>query len=140
MNKREKKSDLPQESVVARLKRRRKKERIRMIAGAAVIVLLLVLVVFGIIRLSKDGFKGTWNLDGTTMYQFNGSGKGEMVLPNNSYDFSYSLDKENKTISIDFVHEKANDYTYTFEFSGDKLILSGGDEDETFAYEFTKVK
>ena len=140
MNKREKKCDLSQESIVARLKRRREKERIRMIVGSVVIVLLLVLVVFGIKKISGDGFKGTWNLDGTTMYQFNGSGKGEMVLPNNSYDFSYSVDKENKTISIDFVLEKANDYSYTFEFSGDKLILSGGDEDETFAYEFTKVK
>lgn len=130
---------LNEKSRAARLKKRRREKRLRVIVGVLAIVLLALIVVLGIkIFSGGDGFKGTWDMDGITMYQFDGSGKGALVLPNNSYEFSYELDEENKTISIDFFDEKANDYTYTYELSGNKLIFSGGDEDETFAYEFTK--
>lgn len=122
-----------------RVKRRRRNKRIRTAIGVASVILLLLIVVLCIKAFSgNDGFKGTWDLDGTTVYEFDGSGKGAMVLPNNEYEFTYNVDEENKTISIDFADEKANDYTYTYELSGNKLILSGGDEDETFTYEFTK--
>lgn len=126
------------EDRAAKTKQRRRNQRIRIATGIAALVLLALIVVLCVKVFGGDGFKGTWDLDGTTAYQFNGSGKGAMLLPSASYEFSYTVDKENQTIHIDFADEKANDYTYTYELTGSKLVLSGGDEDETFAYEFKK--
>jgi len=130
---------LSEEDKATRMKRRRREKNLRIAVGvlAAVLLILVAGLCFKMFS-GSDDFKGTWDLDGTTMYQFDGSGKGAMILPRSSYDFRYTVDEENKTISIDFADEKANDYTYTYELSGNKLILSGGDEDETFTYEFTK--
>ena len=118
-------------------KTRREKGRLRLTALIA--VLLMVLCGSGCSQ-SGDSFQGTWDLDGTTMYRFDGFGKGSMVLPSSSYEFCYTADEEAKTLFIDFAEEKARDYTYTYELSHDRLILSGGNGSEAFAYEFEKVE
>ena len=104
-----------------------------------VIILLGLGLLGGAYRLvSRDALHGLWNLDGTTMYRFDGFGTGEMLLPNDSYSFQYEVNKKDKTVFINFDDDKANDYTYSFEVSGEKMALSRGTEKEFQIYEFTK--
>lgn len=110
------------------------------IVGVAILLLLLMIILFFMGCAEGDVLKGTWDMDGTTVYQFEGDGKGAMILPSSTYTFNYTINEEEKTVSIDFEDEKANDYTYTFEVSKDKLILSGSEGKESFAYEFKKTK
>lgn len=103
-------------------------------------MLLLVIILIFKGCAGGDVLKGTWDMDGTTVYQFEGNGEGAMILPSNTYNFKYTINEEEKTVSIDFEDEKANDYTYNYEVTKDKLILSGSEGKESFAYEFTKTK
>lgn len=122
-----------------RVKRRRRNKRIRTAIGIAAFILLILITVLCIKAFSdNDGFKGTWDLDGTTIYEFNGSGKGAMLLPSNDYEFSYKVDEESKTISIDFADGKVKDCTYSYEISENELTLIGGNEKETVIYKFSK--
>ena len=117
-----------------------KQARIRrwaIIGGSiAVIVLIIVLLCKGCT--SGDVLKGTWDLDGTTVYQFDGKGEGTMILPSNTYTFKYTINEEEKTVSIDFDDEKATDYTYSFAVDKDSLTLYGSVGKESFEYVFTK--
>ena len=125
-----------------RMTKRRKQRQIRrwaIIGGAVVLLLLIIILIFKGCA-GGDVLKGTWDMDGTTVYQFEGNGKGAMILPSNTYTFKYTINEEEKTVSIDFEDEKANDYTYNYEVTKDKLILSGSEGKESFAYEFTKTK
>lgn len=126
---------------------RRRSKRIRQqqirkwaIIGGAVVLLLLIIILIFKGCAGGDVLKGTWDMDGTTVYQFEGNGEGAMILPSNTYTFKYTINEEEKTVSIDFEDEKANDYTYNYEVTKDKLILSGSEGKESFAYEFTKTK
>ena len=106
------------------------------IGGIAVIVLIFVLLCKGCT--GGDVLKGTWDLDGTTVYQFDGKGQGAMILPSNTYSFKYTINEEEKTVSIDFDDEKATDYTYSYTVDKDSLILYGNVGKESFEYVFTK--
>lgn len=125
-----------------RVSNRRKQQKIRrwaIIGGAVVLLLLIIFLIFKGCA-GGDVLKGTWDMDGTTVYQFEGNGEGAMILPSNTYTFKYTINEEEMTVSIDFEDEKANDYTYNYEVTKDKLILSGSEGKESFAYEFTKTK
>ena len=102
----------------------------------AVIVLIVILLCKGCT--GGDVLKGTWDLDGTTVYQFDGKGEGAMILPSNTYTFKYTINEEEKTVSIDFDDEKATDYTYSFAVDKDSLTLHGRVGKESFEYVFTK--
>ena len=121
--------------------KRKKQRRIRRwtIIGAVIAVLLLVTFLLFKSWYGGDVLKGTWDMDGTTVYQFEGNGKGAMILPQNKYGFRYTINEEEKTVSIDFYDEKASDYTYSFERDRDKLILSGREGKESFTYEFSRI-
>lgn len=124
-----------------RMTKRRKQRQIRRwaIAGGAVaLILLIVLLIFKSCA-GGDVLKGTWDMDGTTMYQFEGDGEGSMILPYNTYSFQYTIDEKKQTVSIDFDDEKANDYTYNYKISEDKLILFGSEGKESFEFVFTKI-
>ena len=132
-------------SEAERLRRRSKRlkqQKIRRwaIVGGAVVLLLLIIILIFKGCAGGDVLKGTWDMDGTTVYQFEGNGEGAMILPSNTYTFKYTINEEEKTVSIDFEDERANDYTYNYEVTKDKLILSGSEGKESFAYEFTKTK
>ena len=119
-------------------KQRANKPSVYIVATA--IVILLVLVILLVKGCSaRDSFEGTWDMDGTTFYQFDGAGTGIMILPNSKYTFQYTVDEAAKTISIDFDDERASDYTYFYEVSELRLVLSGGIGNETFSYAFAKV-
>lgn len=121
-------------------KRRHRGKVLRWIV-LAVAITILVLSMIMVIRSCGprgDALMGTWDLDGTTIYQFNGNGEGAMILPSKAYAFRYSINEETGTVSIDFENERATDYTYEYQVSEDKLILFGSVGKESFTYEFTK--
>ena len=89
----------------------------------AVVVTVLVLSMIMVLRSCGhrgDALMGTWDLDGTTVYQFDGNGEGAMILPGKSYAFRYSINEETGTVSIDFEDERATDYTYDYQVISSK--------------------
>lgn len=120
-----------------RKQQKRSNMHIYIAAGVAVLLLLLILVSFKSCA-GADPLQGTWDMDGTTVYRFDGDGVGAMVLPSRTYSFQYTINADAKTVHIDFDDERAADYTYDYEVSETKLILSGREGKETFSYEFTK--
>ena len=105
------------------------------VAIAAVFIFVLLLKGCG----SADVLQGTWDMDGTTIYQFDGNGQGAMVLPSNTYTFKYAINEKAKSVSIDFDSERATDCTYVYDISGDKLVLTGSIGDGSFSYELSRV-
>ena len=123
-----------------RRKKQNKKVNLRLIVVAAGVVLLFLVLAL-VLKNCTGGntFEGTWDMDGTTVYQFDPDGRGAMILPSNTYSFSYLVDAENKSVSIDFDDERATDYTYSYRFEKNKLILFGTVGKESFSYEFTRL-
>lgn len=104
-------------------------------AAIAVIIAAAVLIArFG----STDALKGTWDLDGVTVYEFDGKGAGSLNLPSNSYAFTYEI--KNGTLAIDFESEAARDTTYAFTADKNKLTLTDGEGTDSKTFELTKQK
>ena len=108
------------------------------IIGGSIAVIVLIVIFLCKGCTGGDVLKGTWDLDGTTVYQFDGKGEGAMILPSNTYTFKYTINEEEKTVSIDFDDEKATNYTYSFTVDKDSLTLYGSVGKESFEYVFTK--
>lgn len=126
-----------------RLKRRKKRQQQMMlrqgavgIAILAVLILIIVLIVKGCSG-GTDVLKGKWDLDGTTAYEFSGEGTGALLLPNVTYDFTYTI--KDDQISIDYENESVRDGTYTFSVEEDKLTLFGGEGTVGGTYTLTRV-
>lgn len=100
-------------------------------------VLLIVSIVIAIVLIQKpkksNDLTGRWSLDDVTVYSFDDNGRGEMVLPLNTYEFSYVV--EGDKIKIDFINENAEDREYSYLISSDTLTMVGADGTE---YRFTK--
>lgn len=121
-------------------KRRRNKVNWRLIVLAAGAVLLILLTVLMLRNCSgSNPLEGTWDMDGTTIYRFDADGTGAMILPSSTYLFSYSVDAENGTITIDFEDERATDFTYSYKLEKDKLVFFGSVGKESFSYEFNRL-
>ena len=104
--------------------RRRKKARRQRILHGALVAALVALFALAAVMLAtghKDGLKGTWTLDSTTVYAFDGKGGGALVLPLNTYDFSYTA--EDETLAIDFIDPSASDAVYRYSVKGSTLTL-----------------
>ena len=112
----------------------------RGIIRVLVILCALVILLIFVRSVRYDVLKGTWNLDGTTIYQFDGKGEGNMILPQNTYSFKYAVDKEKNMVSIDFEDEKATDFEYSYSVKKKKLTLYGSMGEENFEYVFIKQK
>ncbi len=76
--------------------------------------------------------EGIWSLDGNTVYEFDGRGRGIMLTAVDNYTFVYSA--ENGDLVVDFDIDDAMDARYTYTVSGDTLTLSRGGQE----YKFTK--
>ena len=85
---------------------------------AAIAVLGALLATF---LLRRDELKGTWALDETTVYEFDGRGNGILLLPLVSYGFSYSI--EDNVLLIDFADSAAADATYSYSVDSAALTL-----------------
>lgn len=131
-------------SETERLRRRKKQQQQLMIkrgivglVALAILILIIVLIVKGCSG-SSDALAGKWDVDGTTFYEFDGDGKGALILPSKTYDFTYKID--NDQLHIDYVSESVHDGSYTFKINGNKLTLIGGEGTIGGTYELTKVE
>ena len=100
-------------------KKLRRAGRIIVCIELAAIVVLGALPVTFLLR--RDELKGTWALDETTVYEFDGRGHGALSLPLGSYDFSYSV--EDNVLSIDFADSAAADAAYSYSVDAAALTL-----------------
>ena len=110
-----------------------KKQRLILIFFAIIIVgIVLIIGIFGFNQIGKsnntnklDELCGLWNIDGITKYEFDGRGRGKMLLPesNLEYDFTYKIN-DNK-ILIDFDSEDAKDYTYKYSIEKNVISFEG---------------
>ena len=76
--------------------------------------------------------EGIWDLDGNTIYEFDGRGRGIMLTSVDNYTFVYSA--ENGELIVDFDIDDAMDARFTYTLGGDTLTLSRGGQE----YRFTK--
>ena len=114
-------------------------QRRQLLIYCSVLIVAVILVVAGILFFSNGNKKvkslyGTWNYDDVTIYTFDDNGHGTLVLPLNTYEFSYTVG--DGVLSIDFTDEKAEDRSYTYFLSDDVLVLIGPDGNE---YRMTRV-
>ena len=72
---------------------------------------------------NRDVLFGTWTVDGYTSYYFDGQGQGNMLLPDDSFNFSYMI--QGDLLEIDFEDNTATDAKYQFTVKNDKLTLVG---------------
>ena len=110
-----------------------KKQRLIFICIVVGIVLIITIMIgVGIEKIKNnnkmsefDEFYGLWNIDGITKYEFDGKGRGKMLLPesNLEYEFTYKIN-ENKVL-IDFDSEEAKDYTYKYSIDNNILKVEG---------------
>lgn len=110
-----------------------KKQRLIFICIVVGIILIITIMIgVGIDKIKNnnkmsefDEFYGLWNIDGITKYEFDGKGRGKMLLPesNLEYEFTYKIN-ENK-ILIDFDSEDAKDYTYKYSINNNVLKVEG---------------
>lgn len=135
----EKISELMRSRRVAKRRRQTRISRCSILFGIIAVITIVVALIC-VFLMGGDVLKGTWDMDGTTVYQFDGKGEGAMILPSNTYTFKYTINEEEKTVSIDFEDEKATDYTYSYTIDKDSLTLYGNVGKESFEYVFTKTK
>ena len=121
-----------------RRKKRRQRQRYCLFGSAILLLIVIIAIVFLVKGCSAktDSLAGTWNLDGTTTYEFDGNGTGEMVLPSISYDFTYTIDG-NKLV-IDYINESVHDSPYEFAVDGDILTMVGGEGTVGGTYKLTR--
>ena len=103
----------------------------------AVLLIAFFCVALGIRSFMQPTLRGRWDLDGTTVYEFNKGGKGALVLTNKEYEFTYEVNDDQ--LLIDFVDEVARDAQYTFAVSDGMLFLSGGPGDTKGEYILRKL-
>ena len=129
-----------------RTAKKRKQRRLFGISAAVLVIILLAILISVVAKSCSSGgdapngtdvLSGTWDLDGITVYQFDGKGNGALKLPDNTYSFTYKMKDNN--LSIDFESESARDITYTFTVENEKLLLVSTEKDKEITYELTKT-
>ena len=117
----------------------RHRRRINPLFVSMVVLVLLVVIGAGIALRSCGGpsIKGRWDLDGTTVYRFDGDGKGALVLMYAEYEFNYTI--EGDQLYIDFIDEGALDSSYTFMVDGRMLFMTGGPGDAKTEFVLTRM-
>lgn len=92
---------------------------------AIVIIVTIVLIgggIFAFTRINKnDNLAGLWDVDGNTKYEFDGRGKGKIIVPNSEFEFTYKI--EDNVVSIDFRSKDSTNTKYEFKISKDNLEL-----------------
>ena len=107
--------------------KKRRQRRLTIITVILVVVLILsvLLIVKSCSSGGGDVLHGTWDLDGVTVYQFDGNGHGSLNLPSNTYPFTYEI-KDNE-LHIDFESDAARDAAYSFSVKNGVLTMTGGE-------------
>lgn len=117
---------------------RRNTKQKKVVTWIALAILLLLVVLLCRSCLNKDQLEGLWSIDEITSYHFNGKGRGELILPENSYAFSYKI--QDNQLKVDFKSEAARDFQYAFTVEGNRLTLTGEQENQGVVYVLTKKK
>ena len=105
---------------------RRKKH---LLVGAAVLLVALMILLAVVLRnngTTGASLAGTWRIDDTTVYEFDGKGNGVMHTSLSEYAFTYTV--EGSTLTIDFANEAATDTAYQYSIKGKTLTLKRGGE------------
>lgn len=117
-----------------RIQPKKKNRKKRMLPRVMVIIVFsLLIVTFISLNLSHgkaDALKGMWSYDAVTVYNFDGKGNGELILPGAQYAFKYTL--QDNTLHIDFEDDKVRDTEYTFSIEEEDLTLTGADGETRF--------
>lgn len=112
----------------AKRQRQRQRRQIAICAFALIFVVALVVVLCKSCSESDadlDILNGIWYYDEYTEYEFDGKGKGCMLIGEGKhYEFTYTIDGD--TLGIDYELDYVTDCEYTFRFENDTLILVGG--------------
>lgn len=116
--------------------KRRKKLNPRFLVTVAIFLAVILVICICIASCSKPTLKGRWDLDGNTIYEFYGKGKGALVLLTAEYEFDYET--KDGVLYIDFVDDRASDATYEYEINKGVLFLNGGPGDIKAEYVLTK--
>lgn len=103
-------------------KRRRRKTRWPLFFIAAVVILLIAAIIYFAVS-RTDAVMGTWRYDEVTAYEFDGNGKGKLILQGKEYAFTYEITEGE--LFIDFESDAAKDITYTYSLRGNQLTLEG---------------
>lgn len=123
-------------NTVRRSRNKRKmqrKKRLRAALTGFAAVLLIVLIVLVVKSCSADtSLAGTWRIDDTTVYVFDGKGNGVMHTSLSEYAFTYTI--EGNTLTIDFASDAATDTAYQYTIKGNTLTFERGGE----TYKLTK--
>ncbi|MCI8373092.1 MAG: hypothetical protein HFI75_12020 [Lachnospiraceae bacterium] len=102
------------------------------------VVLCVVWLVYHMITSGKDELEGTWDIDGVTVYQFDGEGSGVLLLPSAEYRFQYNL--QGQRLTIDFADQDAGDAEYEYKRKGDTLVFITGQGSHTQKITLNKLK
>lgn len=130
-------------SEAERLRRKKIRRRQIMIQRSILASVLLAILILIIVLIFKgcsgdsDVIAGKWDVDGTTFYEFDGDGKGALILPSKTYEFSYKINEDQ--LHIDYKDKSVHDGSYTFTVEDSKLTLIGGEGTVGGTYELTKV-
>ena len=123
-------------NTVRRSRNKRKmqrKKRLRVLLTGLAAVLLIVLIILAVKSCSADtSLAGTWRIDDTTVYEFDGKGSGVLHTSLNDYAFTYTV--EDDTLRIDFASSAATDTAYQYSIKGNTLTFERGGE----TYKLTK--
>ena len=121
----------------SRRRRRRRRINPRFLILLGVLLVMLIGIAIGMRSCSKPSIRGRWDLDGTTVYEFNKDGKGTLLLMTTEYEFAYTIEKD--TVFIDFVDERALDAKYSFKVEDGMLFLTGGPGNAKSKYVLQKL-
>ena len=91
------------------------------IIGMIIIIILIIVVCLLVFKDQKDKLEGLWDIDGNTKYEFDGKGKGKLIVPMNEYKFTYII--KNNILSIDFENENSEDTDYEYTISDNQLEI-----------------
>ena len=58
-------------------------------------------------------------------YEFNGKGRGKMILPESNLEYEFTYKINNNMILIDFDSEFVKDYTYKYSIEKNSIIFDG---------------
>ena len=102
-----------------------------------IIIIIAIIIIIGICvyevnkiknnnqKNNVDDFYGLWNIDNITKYEFDGKGRGKMILSESSLEYEFTYKVEDNKILIDFDLEEAKDYTYIYTIDKNILKLKG---------------
>ena len=114
--------------MVGTLKKRKTKRQKKMIMQLKLTFFSLIFIIC-IVGLAislfwiktKRAVLGVWNYDTVTSYQFDKSGEGSLIVPDNTYPFSYLIDRN--LMFLDFEDASLSDMIFQYSVKNNTLSI-----------------